>query len=102
MEPENVLTLIRIHDVEEGRWGSPPNGVGVSYVEDRDSKGTPHRAHLRNFLTEQGCQVDDGEPVKDTLLRILLVTRGQGKLTREELLVLLHEDSELDLSRVRP
>jgi hypothetical protein len=102
MDRKSMAAPITILKVEQGQgqYGCQPGGVQILFKESTTVQGSPNREYLRTFLEEQGFQVKEGDPVPDVPFLRLCVTKEKGQLMPDEMVALLRQNQELDLSRV--
>jgi hypothetical protein len=98
----NMASKLTIHKVQPGeaKVGCDPRGVQIFYKESTTLKGNPNLVYLSDLLKKHGFQVKEGDQVSDTPLRFLCVAKAGGTVTREDVLKVLQEDQEIDLTNV--
>ena len=96
----SMITVRRIERGNEQGGCNPRGGVQVQFKESLSSEGNPNREYLRTLLEGKGYEVTEGARVKNTPFLRLCVVKGKGQILRAEVLAVLREDPEIDLSGV--
>ena len=98
----DIASRITIHKVQPGetRVGCHPGGVQIFYKESTTIGGDPNLLYLRTLIENHGFEATEGDSVQDTPLKYLCVARLSGSVSKEEILALLAQDQEIDLSNV--
>ncbi len=96
----NLANRIAILKVQAGtaEVDCDPNGVQIFYQESTIRSGDPNAAYLGGLLRKHGFQICDGKRLTDHPMRYLCVSKAGG--TVEDVLKVLGEDMEIDLSGV--
>lgn len=100
---ERIMTSkITIHRVQPGeaRAGCDPTRIQILYKESTTLGGGPNLAYLTGLLDGHGFRVEEGDWISGTPLKYLCVARAGGLVAREEVLGVLAEDQQVDLSNV--
>jgi len=99
---EHMGSKIKVHRVQPGeaKVGCDPRGVQIFYKEDLNVQGDQNLAYIRALLQRRGFDVKDGDRLSDSPLRYLCVRKADSTVKREEVLQVLKEDDEVDLSSV--
>lgn len=99
-EARNRGSKITVRRVEQGnrQGGCNPSGVQVQFKESLSSQGNPNLEYLRTLLEGKGYEVTEGARVKNTPFLRICVVKGTGQIQRKEVLAVLREDPEIDLS----
>jgi hypothetical protein len=98
----NLANRIAILKVQTGAAdvGCDPNGVQIFYQESTIRSGDPNAAYLGGLLRKHGFQIKEGKRLTDHPMRYLCVSQGGSSVTVEDVLKVLGEDEEIDLSDV--
>jgi hypothetical protein len=93
---------IEVRSVVQGnrRCGCKPRGVKVVFKETSNDWGNPNMEYLRTFLENKGYAVTEGTGVKKIPYLCLCVVKGRRQIKRDEVLAVLGENPEIDLSRI--
>jgi hypothetical protein len=98
--PEKTQGGIRIHRIERGEApkGCAPTGIMILF-RDSENQGGEATEYLRSLFKDRGYTVTDGEG-DDGLGRLCIVRPGQkpGRFEPEEILAIMQDDPEIDLS----
>ena len=99
---KNMGSMITVHKVQPGeaKVGCDPRGLQIFYKEDTNVQGNQNLAYLSDLLQQHGFQVKEGDRLSDTPMRYLCVAKTGTTVKREEVLEVLKEDTEIDLSNV--
>jgi len=96
----NLANRIAILKVQTGNAGvgCDPNGVHIFYQESTIRSGDPNAAYLGGLLRKHGFQINEGKRLTDHPMRYLCVRKAG--ITVEDVLKVLGQDKEIDLSDV--
>jgi hypothetical protein len=107
MEVTIMGSPIRVHKVGrrepgEANVGCDRDAVQICYKEDTTRPGNHNinGDYLATLLNKHGFEVTAGDDVSGTPLRYLCIHKADGTATRDEIVAVLEQDPEIDLTNI--
>lgn len=102
---QNFGSKITVHRVPKRELGKAIVGcardaIQICYKKDTSRSGNPNCAYLSDLLRSHGFEVKEGDAVPGTTLRYLCIVKAGGIATKDDVLLVLQKDHEIDLTNV--